>query len=116
MAAAPSSTREDVSGRARDLCAAGGVAGDVHDNNRLGEIFLLENVVFGRVAGVAFAKYMLGAKVLLQPKTKEPPDGNISTVGAKCLRCAEVLLQLKTFELQTETSVLWARNASVARK
>ena len=26
-------------------------------------------------------------------KTYEPPDGNMSTVGAKCFRCAEVLLQ-----------------------
>ena len=36
------------------------------------------------------------AEVVLQPKTYEPP--NISTVGAKCFRCAEVLLQPKTYE------------------
>ena len=33
------------------------------------------------------------AEVLLQPKTCEPPDGDVSTVGAKCFRCAEVSLQ-----------------------
>ena len=34
--------------------------GDVQGNNRLGGIFLRESVVFGRVAGVACAKYMFG--------------------------------------------------------
>ena len=37
------------------------VAGGVHGNNRLGGNSLLDCVVFGRVAGKAAAKYMLGA-------------------------------------------------------
>ena len=47
----------------RGLYAAGEVAGGVHGNNRLGGNSLLNCVVFGRVAGVACAKYMLGDKV-----------------------------------------------------
>ena len=47
----------------RGLYAAGEVAGGVHGNNRLGGNSLLDCVVFGRVAGVACAKYMLGDKV-----------------------------------------------------
>merc|ERR550525_1380352 len=43
------------------LYAAGEVAGGVHGNNRLGGNSLLDCVVFGRVAGAAAAKYMLGA-------------------------------------------------------
>merc|ERR1712157_19390 len=42
------------------LYAAGEVAGGVHGNNRLGGNSLLDCVVFGRVAGKACAKYMLG--------------------------------------------------------
>merc|ERR1712117_175518 len=38
----------------------GEVAGGVHGNNRLGGNSLLDCVVFGRVAGKACAKYMLG--------------------------------------------------------
>ncbi|CAJ1378084.1 unnamed protein product [Effrenium voratum] len=45
------------------LYAAGEVAGGVHGNNRLGGNSLLDCVVFGRVAGQAAAKYMLGADV-----------------------------------------------------
>jgi flavocytochrome c len=45
------------------LYAAGEVAGGVHGNNRLGGNSLLDCVVFGRVAGKAAAKYMLGADV-----------------------------------------------------
>jgi len=43
------------------LYAAGEVAGGVHGNNRLGGNSLLDCVVFGRVAGEACAKYMLGS-------------------------------------------------------
>merc|ERR1711937_722008 len=43
------------------LYAAGEIAGGVHGNNRLGGNSLLDCVVFGRVAGKAAAKYMLGA-------------------------------------------------------
>merc|ERR1719394_2155431 len=43
------------------LYAAGEVAGGVHGNNRLGGNSLLDCVVFGRVAGQACCKYMLGA-------------------------------------------------------
>jgi len=43
------------------LYAAGEVAGGVHGANRLGGSSLLDCVVFGRVAGQAAAKYMLGA-------------------------------------------------------
>merc|ERR1712117_1007561 len=42
------------------LYAAGEVAGGVHGNNRLGGNSLLDCVVFGRVAGKACARYMLG--------------------------------------------------------
>merc|ERR1712137_1428617 len=47
----------------KGLYAAGEVAGGVHGNNRLGGNSLLDCVVFGRVAGKAAAKYMLGAGV-----------------------------------------------------
>ena len=53
----------DKSGKAiPGLYAAGEVAGGVHGNNRLGGNSLLDCVVFGRVAGKACAKYMLGDK------------------------------------------------------
>merc|ERR1711879_464508 len=42
------------------LYAAGEVAGGVHGNNRLGGNSLLDCVVFGRVAGKAAAKHILG--------------------------------------------------------
>ena len=57
----------------RDLRAAGEVAGDAHGNTRLGGFVLLECVVFGRVAGVACAKHMLGDKALV-----ELSDGRLS--------------------------------------
>merc|ERR1712060_827877 len=53
------STGEAIPG----LYAAGEVAGGVHGNNRLGGNSLLDCVVFGRVAGKACAKYMLGDDV-----------------------------------------------------
>ena len=68
-----------------------------------------EWVGFGRVARVACAEYMLGAEVLLHPKSCEPPDGNISTVGAKCFRSAEVLLQPKTSEPPENISTVCAK-------
>jgi len=43
------------------LYAAGEAAGGVHGNNRLGGNSLLDCVVFGRVAGIHCAKYMLGS-------------------------------------------------------
>merc|ERR1719262_2088537 len=45
------------------LYAAGEVAGGIHGNNRLGGNSLLVCVVFGRVAGLAAAKYILGKDV-----------------------------------------------------
>merc|ERR1712125_168616 len=42
------------------LYAAGEIAGGVHGNNRLGGNSLLDCVVFGRVAGKAACKYILG--------------------------------------------------------
>merc|ERR1712031_144696 len=42
------------------LYAAGEIAGGVHGNNRLGGNSLLDCVVFGRVAGKAATKYILG--------------------------------------------------------
>merc|ERR1712136_677436 len=45
------------------LYAAGEVAGGVHGNNRLGGNSLLDCVVFGRVAGVACARYVLGDRM-----------------------------------------------------
>merc|ERR1712164_33723 len=44
------------------LYAAGEIAGGVHGNNRLGGNSLLDCVVFGRVAGKAASKYIMGAK------------------------------------------------------
>jgi len=54
------------------LYAAGEIAGGVHGNNRLGGNSLLDCVVFGRVAGKAACKYIMGAdgKFQLCP----PPD------------------------------------------
>jgi len=52
------------------LYAAGEIAGGVHGNNRLGGNSLLDCVVFGRVAGKAASKYIMGAdgKFQLCPK------------------------------------------------
>merc|ERR1719392_500931 len=47
----------------KGLYAAGEVAGGVHGNNRLGGNSLLDCVVFGRVAALDAAKYMLGKDV-----------------------------------------------------
>jgi flavocytochrome c len=63
------------------LYAAGEVAGGVHGNNRLGGNSLLDCVVFGRVAGKAATKFILGddmhavdIKELSKEKgTKAPP-------------------------------------------
>merc|ERR1711924_82821 len=43
------------------MYAAGEIAGGVHGNNRLGGNSLLDCVVFGRVAGKAASKYIMGA-------------------------------------------------------
>merc|ERR1712151_328725 len=55
------------------LYAAGEIAGGVHGNNRLGGNSLLDCVVFGRVAGKAACKYIMGAdgKFQLCPEPKE---------------------------------------------
>merc|ERR1712023_181353 len=45
------------------LYAAGEVAGGVHGNNRLGGNSLLDCVVFGRVAALDCAKYILGSNM-----------------------------------------------------
>merc|ERR1719502_1518597 len=42
------------------MYAAGEIAGGVHGNNRLGGNSLLDCVVFGRVAGKAASKYIMG--------------------------------------------------------
>jgi len=55
------------------LYAAGEVAGGVHGNNRLGGNSLLDCVVFGRVAGKAAAKYILGDDV--KPTSLEELSG-----------------------------------------
>merc|ERR1719324_2129581 len=47
-------------GAIKGLYAAGEVAGGIHGNNRLGGNSLLDCVVFGRVTGLAAAKYILG--------------------------------------------------------
>ena len=52
-----------VSQAIRGLYAAGEVTGSAHGNNRLGGNLLLDCAGFGRVAGVACAKYMLGEKL-----------------------------------------------------
>merc|ERR1712039_837377 len=55
------------------LYAAGEIAGGVHGNNRLGGNSLLDCVVFGRVAGKAACKYIMGAdgKFQLCPPPEE---------------------------------------------
>merc|ERR1711982_61883 len=55
------------------LYAAGEIAGGVHGNNRLGGNSLLDCVVFGRVAGKAACKYIMGAKNEFQmyPEVKD---------------------------------------------
>ena len=52
-----------VSQATRGLYAVGEVAGGVHGDNRWGGHLLLDCVGFGRVAGVACAKYMLDDKL-----------------------------------------------------
>lgn len=42
-----------------DFCMTEEVVGGVHDNNRLGDISLLDHAVFSRVTGVACARYVL---------------------------------------------------------
>merc|ERR1712066_372134 len=62
------------------LYAAGEVAGGVHGNNRLGGNSLLDCVVFGRVSGLAAAKYILGSdvkKVDLKELTKGGLTGEV---------------------------------------
>merc|ERR1712057_76401 len=49
-------------GKINGLYAAGEIAGCVHGNNRLGGNSLLDCVVFGRVAGKAASKYIMGGK------------------------------------------------------
>ena len=46
---------------------------------------------------VAPAEDLRAPEVLLQPKTYEPRDGNISTVGAKCFRSEEIGLCVMKF-------------------
>merc|ERR1719221_663594 len=59
------------------LYAAGEVAGGVHGNNRLGGNSLLDCVVFGRVAGKAATKYILGGDVK-QVDLKELTGGGLT--------------------------------------
>merc|ERR1719383_79528 len=59
------------------LYAAGEVAGGVHGNNRLGGNSLLDCVVFGRVAGVACAKYVLGDRVKATSLAALAGGGNV---------------------------------------
>merc|ERR1712091_48167 len=61
------------------LYAAGEIAGGVHGNNRLGGNSLLDCVVFGRVAGKAAAKYIMGADGKFQ---MYPPVAEIKTLIA----------------------------------
>merc|ERR1719222_1592720 len=59
------------------LYAAGEVAGGVHGNNWLGGNSLLDCVVFGRVAGKAATKYILGSDVK-QVDLKELTGGGLT--------------------------------------
>merc|ERR1711981_913043 len=61
------------------LYAAGEIAGGVHGNNRLGGNSLLDCVVFGRVAGKAACKYIMGAKGEFQLC---PPVADLKTLVA----------------------------------
>lgn len=62
------------------LYCAGEVMGGVHGNNRLGGNSLLDCVVYGRVAGKACAKYMLGKK-MKDVSLKELSGGGIAGGG-----------------------------------
>merc|ERR1719284_465918 len=64
-------------GEIKGLYAAGEIAGGVHGNNRLGGNSLLDCVVFGRVAGKAAAKYMLGDDVK-ETSLKDLSGGGLS--------------------------------------
>ena len=69
------------------LHAAVDVAGGVHGNNRLGGNSLLYCVVFGRVAGAACAKYMLGDKVKATSLADLPDGGSYENMeGLKLAR------------------------------
>merc|ERR1711869_91591 len=71
---------EGQRGKIPGLYAAGEIAGGVHGNNRLGGNSLLDCVVFGRVAGVAATKYILGSdvkKVDLKQLTGGGLDGQV---------------------------------------
>ena len=59
------------------LYAAGEIAGGVHGNNRLGGNSLLDCVVFGRVAGKAACKYIMGGKGEFQ---MYPPVSDLMTL------------------------------------
>merc|ERR1711939_712530 len=61
------------------LYAAGEIAGGVHGNNRLGGNSLLDCVVFGRVAGKAASKYIMGADGKFQLC---PPVADLKTLVA----------------------------------
>jgi len=62
------------------LYCAGECMGGVHGNNRLGGNSLLDCVVYGRVAGKACAKYLLGSRVK-QVSLKDLSGGGISGGG-----------------------------------
>ena len=67
----------------RELCSARVFAGDAHGNNRWSGVSLLECVVFGRVAGAACAKYMLGDQVK-QALLAELSGGGLSLRKWRC--------------------------------
>merc|ERR1712005_89693 len=62
------------------LYAAGEIAGGVHGNNRLGGNSLLDCVVFGRVAGKAAAKYIMGADGKFQLCPPPEKDKQVSKI------------------------------------
>jgi flavocytochrome c len=62
------------------LYVAGEAAGGVHGNNRLGGNSLLDCVVFGRVAGRACAKYMMGADAKFRSYPVEAKDKTSSQI------------------------------------
>merc|ERR1712100_232138 len=62
------------------LYVAGEAAGGVHGNNRLGGNSLLDCVVFGRVAGRACARYMMGADAKFRSYPVDDKDKTTSKI------------------------------------
>ena len=70
--------------------AAGEVAGGVHGNNRFGGNSRLDCVMFGRVVGLACARYMLGdlsRRLLVEARVRDQKSGQASLGENSPLDC-----------------------------